>query len=286
MSQHKIGIITDSTSDIPREFVGQYNLYVIPQVLIWGTEEYRDNVTITPAEFYTRLATDPVTPTSSQPVARDFVDLYHKVKEEGAEELVVIVLSNQLSGTLISARQAVEMVDFPVHVVDSLGVSIGLGFQVLAAARARDAGANIQGILAAAQQVRESSHLYFSLDTLEYLHRGGRIGGAAKLVGTALQLKPMLTVDFSTGRIDAAERTRTRAKAIQRMVDVFFEHLDTAKPMHIAVLHGNALEEANNLLATVQERCDPAELFLTSVSPVIGVHSGPGALGLCGYSEQ
>ncbi len=286
MSTHKIALITDSTSDIPPEIVRQYDIRVVPQILIWGTEELRDNVTITPEDFYKRLPNDPAHPTTSQPVPKDFLEFYEQAKRDGAEEIVAICISNQLSGTLDSARQAATMIDIPVHVVDSLSVSMGLGWQVIAAARAREAGGGVKEMIEAANRVRQTLHIYFSLDTLEYLHRGGRIGGAAKLIGTALQLKPMLTVDTKTGRVEAAERTRTRKKALQRIYEVFFEKMDTTKPMHITVLHGNAPQEAREFEERIRAEHKPAELLVVTISPVLGVHTGPGAVGIIGYYEQ
>jgi DegV family protein with EDD domain len=286
MTDHKIALITDSTSDIPKQIVAQHDVIVVPQVLIWGTQEYRDHITITSEEFYRRLATDPVHPGTSQPTAKDFLDAIDLGRQAGASEAVIITLSNQLSGTNDSAVQAQKMTkDMPVHVYDSLAVSMALGFQVLAAARARAAGASAQEMIAVANRVRKHSHLYFSLDTLEYLHRGGRIGGATKLIGTALQLKPTMTVDFTTGRIEAGERTRTRSKALQRVYEVFFEKMNTGKPMHVCVLHGAAPEEAAELEARARSEFAPVELLITHVSPVIGVHTGPGAIGLIGYTE-
>lgn len=283
---HKIALITDSTSDIPTEIARQYSIIVAPQILIWGTQELRDQVDITPEEFYARLTTDPAHPTTSQPDPREFLQHYQRAREAGAEEVVAILISNQLSGTLDSARQAAAMADFPVHVVDSLSVSMGLGWQVIAAARAREAGGGAQEMIAAAHRVRQTLQIYFSLDTLDYLHRGGRIGGAAKLIGTALQLKPMLIVDTTTGRVEAAERTRTRTKALQRIYEVFFEKMDTSKPMHLTVLHGAAPQEAADFVARIHTEYQPAELLTVAISPVLGVHTGPGAVGIIGYYER
>ncbi len=284
-TQERIALITDSTSDIPQRLVEQYRIVVVPQILIWGTEEHLDNVTISPQQFYARLATDPVHPSSSQPVASDFVKAIEQVRVQGAEEVVIIVLSNQLSGTVASALQAAQMVELPVHVVDSLSASMGLGFQVLAAARAREAGGDASSMIAAARQVRERLSLYFSVDTLEYLHRGGRIGGAAKLIGTALQLKPMLTIDHRTGRIEPAERTRTRRKALERIYEVFCQELSGRERLHVAVVHGNAPAEAAAFEDRLSRELKPVELLVTGVSPVVGVHAGPGVIGLCGYAE-
>ncbi len=283
---HRTALITDSTSDLPLELVKRYGIIVVPQVLIWGTEELRDNVNITPQEFYSRLATDPAHPTTSQPVAADFVSVLEQAKASGAQEALAICLSDQLSGTLDSAHQAAEMVDMPFQVVNSYSVSMGLGFQVLAAARVREAGGDLSAMMLAASLVRQTASIYFSLNTLEFLHRGGRIGGAAMLVGTALQLKPMLVIDHQTGRVEPGERTRTRKKALQRVYEVFFEHMKANESVHVTVLHGAAPEEAAEMEQRIRAEQNVSELIITTVSPVIGVHTGPGAIGLAGYYEQ
>lgn len=284
--KHRIALITDTTCDIPQNLVDQYDIGLVPQILIWGTEEYKDRIEIDAATFYARLPNDPNHPSSSQPIPPDFVRQLEQDKARGAEEAVIITLSTQLSKTVASAQQAAEQVDMPVHVRDSRSVSMGLGFQVLAAARAREAGGDAQAMLAAADKVRETVAVNFTPETLEYLHRGGRIGGASKLLGTALQLKPQLYVDHKgTARVEAGERTRTRKKALSRLYELFFEQMDTTKPLHIAVVHINEEDIANQFVERIQAEHNPVELLVTSVGPVVGVHGGPGTVGIIGYYE-
>ncbi len=285
-SGHKIAIITDSTCDIPAEMRQQYGIYVAPLYVIWGTEELRDGVDISPNAFYQRLVRDPDHPTTSQPTPKDFVDLIEQAKKDGAEEAVIIAISDKLSGTLDSAHQARDMVDIPLKIFDSRSISMGLGWQVIAAARARDAGATSDQIVATADTVRKSSTVIFTVDTLEYLHRGGRIGAAAKLLGTALQLKPQLMIDPEVGIVEPGERVRTRSKAIDSVFNVFFGKMDTAQPLHVTVMHVAALEEAQILADRIQATYSPAEMFITDTSPVVGVHGGPGTLGIVGYCGQ
>ncbi len=284
--RHRIALITDTTCDVPQDLVDQYDIGLAPQILIWGTEEYKDRIEIDAATFYARLPNDPNHPSSSQPIPPYFVELLEQSKAKGAEEAVIITLSTQLSKTVDSARQAAEQVDMPVHVLDSRSVSMGLGFQVLAAARAREAGGDAQAMLDAANKARETMAVNFTPETLEYLHRGGRIGGASKLVGTALQLKPQLYVDHKgTGRIEAGERTRTRKKALSRLYELFFEQMDSSKPLRVAIVHINEEDIANQFAEQIQAEHSPVELLVTSVGPVVGVHGGPGTVGLCGYYE-
>ena len=256
---------------------------MIPQYLVWGTEELRDGVDIDNDGFFARLPNDPIHPKTSQPTPTDFADA---IRASGAKEAVLILLSSQLSGTSDSARSAQNLVDIPLHVVDSLSVSIGLGWQALAAAKVRDQGGSVGEIIAAADDVRRRiGRFFFTVDTLEFLHRGGRIGGAAKLVGTALQLKPMLVLDHATGRVEPGERIRTRARALQRIVDATFEQVDLDRPLHVAVMHGAAPDDAQRLIEEVKARCDPVELLAGKVSPIIGVHAGPGVIGVGAYND-
>jgi len=230
-TDHRVALVTDSTCDIPRDIARSHDIIIVPQMLIWGTEELRDHIDISPKEFYERLTRDPVHPSSSQTDIRTFRQLFEELRDAGIQEILLILLSDQFSGTISSARQASELVQgVTVHIVNSMTASMGLGFQVLAAARARAAGGTVADMIAAAEAVRERIHLLLSVETLEYLHRGGRIGGAAKLIGTALQLKPMLEVNARLGRVEPVERTRTRRRAIQRLYEVFCEQVDPARP--------------------------------------------------------
>lgn len=282
----KIALITDSTCDIPPEMRQQYDLHVIPLYLIWGHEELKDEVEITADQFYERLPRDHHHPTTSQPTPADFVRKYEELAAAGYDEAVVITISDKLSGTMDSATQAKAEVALKVHLYDSRSVSMGLGWQVLAAARARENGADAEGMIAAADRARRSGIVMFTVDTLEYLHRGGRIGAAAKLLGTALQLKPQLIIDHENGIVEAGERIRTRSKAIESVYNGFFSRLDTSQPLHVTVMHVAAEEEAEEMAGRVRADYPSAELFVTKTSPVIGVHGGPGTLGLVGYSGE
>lgn len=288
MSQQasSIAIITDTTSNVPADLAKKHNIYQVLQHLIWGTEDLRDLEDITSSQFYERLPKDPIHPKTSQPPAREFAEMINKAKADGAKEAVVITVSGPLSGTNQSAVQAKELVDIPVTVVDSRSVGMGLGWQVLAAARARDEGADVQGIVKAAEKVRDTVLLLLMVDTLDYLHKGGRIGGAAKLFGTALNLKPSLTVNKVSGMVESVERTRTRAKAIDAVYNSFFKQMDTSKPMHLAVHHSACLKDAEVIAERIRKQYNPVELLIVELTPVIGVHTGPGLLGIGGYYEK
>ena len=286
MPDHKIALITDSTCDLPQALREQYAINVLPLTVIWGDEQLRDGVDILPEAFYDRLVTDPVYPTTSQPTPQDFLNIYERVQQQGAQEIVVITISSAMSGTYESAKLAAPIIDMPVHVVDSKSNSMSLGWQVLAAARAREAGGDVKAMIAAADAARKTMVYIVTLDTLEYLRKGGRIGGASAFIGTLLNFKPQIMVNHETGMVEAGRRTRTRQKAIQALYNDFFDRLNTSKPMRIAVLHNAALPEAEALAARVQAEFAPRELVISIVSPVLGVHTGPRAIALCGYTES
>lgn len=286
MSNHKIALITDSTCDLPPAQREQYAIHVVPLSIIWGDEQLRDGIDIRPEEFYARLVADPTYPTTSQPTPQNFLHAYRQAQQDGAQEIVVITISSAMSGTLESARLAATMIDIPVHLVDSRSNSMGLGWQVLAAARAREAGGDAAAMVAAADAARQSMVYIVVLDTLEYLRKGGRIGGASAFIGTLLNFKPQVWVNHKTGIVEAGRRTRTRQKALQTLHDDFFAQLDTRQKMRIAVLHNAALPEAEALAARVQNEFAPVELIITIVSPVLGVHTGPRAIALCGHTED
>lgn len=263
----------------------QYNIEVVPLTIIWGEEQFRDGVDLSPEDFYQRLGKDPVIPTTSQPTPQEMVQVYEKVKENGAEEIVILTISSAMSGTYTSASKAAELMDIPVHVLDSRANSMSLGWQVLAAARAREKGGDVQAMLSAAEKARGSMVLMISLDTLEFLHKGGRIGGASHFIGTLLNLKPQITVNHHSGEVEGGRRSRTRKKALADLYTDFFTQIDSGKSLRVAVLHNAALEEAEEIANQIREEFQPEELIIGIVSPALGVHTGPGAVAICGYTE-
>jgi DegV family protein with EDD domain len=285
MSENHIALITDSTCDIPRNLVEQYDITVVPLHVIWGHETFQDRVDLEPKAFYRRLTEDSQYPTTAHPTPEGFLATYREAIRQGADEIVVITLSSELSGAFQSATRAGMMMDHPVHVFDSKGTTMSLGWQVLAAARARESGADAGAMLRAADEVRERVALYVSLDTLEYLHKGGRIGGATKFIGSLLNLKPLVYVDHQTGRVEAAGRVRTRKRGLRTLCERFFEQLDAGSAMHIAVMHGDAPRDAEGIAQQIERDHAPAELLIDITGPVLGVHTGPRAIALCGYAE-
>jgi len=282
---NNIALLTDSTCDIPREFLDKFDIKVVPLTIIWGGEQFQDGVNLTAKDFYKRLESDPSLPTTSQPTPQQMVQAYDEAKAKGAEEVLIITISSAMSGTHESAKAASEMVDIPVKVLDSKANSMSLGWQVLAAARARENGGDLQAMIDAADKARRSMVFIITLDTLEYLHKGGRIGGASHFIGNLLNLKPQISVDHNSGEVAGGRRSRTRKKALNDLFVDFFDQVDREKPLRIAVLHNATLEEAEVLVEKIKTEIDPEEIIISIVSPVLGVHTGPRALAICGYTE-
>ena len=274
----KIAIVTDSTAYIPKDLVAQYNISVIPLMLIWGEETYRDDIDIKPIEFYTRLQGAKIMPTTSQPTIAEFKSLFEQLHGEGYE-ILSILISDQLSGTVSSATQARKLVpDAVIEIVDSQTTAMELGFHVLAAARAAENGASLAECKAVAEGAQERTGVIFAVDTLEFLHRGGRIGGGARFLGTALKLKPLLEV--ADGRIAALERVRTKRKAHNRLLELIETRVAGKKNIRLATLNANAAADARSLLDQANGNMEVVETVFAEVSPVIGVHVGPGTVGL------
>jgi DegV family protein with EDD domain len=283
MTKRPVAIITDSTANIPDDLIARHNIEVIPQILNWAGESYRDGVDISHTAFYDRLPQDSASPSTSQPSVGEFVEFFGEVGKR-AEEIVAILVSDELSGTIGSARGALEFgLDVPVHVLDSRSVSMGLGLIVLAAARAAEEGKSAEGIMALAQSLVSRVNVIFVVDTLEYLHRGGRIGGAQRLVGTVLAMKPVLQIEG--GKVEPLKSVRTKKKALAFALDYVRQSMQGEDRVHLAVLHANAEEAAAEVLSELEASLMPLSSLVTLVSPVIGTHAGPGTIGIAWYAE-
>lgn len=280
-----IAIITDSTCDIPENLLQQYNIHVVPQVVIWGDRQYRDRLDLQPVEFYQRLVKDPVRPHSSLPALGDFLDAFQAAAAAGADEIIVLTVSSAMSGTFDLARRASEEAPIPVTVVDSKGPAMTLGWQALAAARLRDAGAGKLDILDCLNQLRQGLVQLVAMESMEYLQTGGRIGGAAKWAGALLKVKPLVAINHHTGLVEPVGLSRTHAALVDQLYAKFFEKLKSKQNLRVAVLHGNALPAAEALAERIRREYQPLELLVNITGPVLGINTGPGALALCGYPE-
>lgn len=273
-------IITDSTSDLPLDFVEENKIHIVPLNIHLQDSLYKDGVDIQPSELYYRLRTEDIFPQTSQPSAGEFMEIYQTLKPD--DEVLVLCLSSELSGTYQSAEMARDMVaeqiDAEIHVVDSRSISLGLGMQVIHAQKCFAEGKDMAQTLYELAEIRRRMRLIFAVDTLEYLARGGRISQLSKRLGNLLQLKPVLHLE--EGRIEVLEKVRTRSKSVQRMLEVF--HKEAAQAQQVVVLHIDALTEGQQLVKEVQEYYH-GPLLLAQCGAVIGSHAGPGTVGICWY---
>lgn len=279
-----IAIITDSTCDIPADLVEKYAIQIVPQYVIWGDEQFKDRVELSPQAFYQRFQTDPQRPTSSQSTQDDFLSAIDTAIENGATEALILTVSSAMSGTYQTAKAAAEKAPIPVSVIDSKGPTMSLGWQVLEAARARDADADMDDIIARVATLRQKLVQVVAMQSLEYLEHGGRIGDAAKWVGALLKVKPVVRINHKTGRVEPAGLARTHQSMLNMLHRKFFDSLDRDGKLHIAVLHGDVPEEAQRLAESIQKEFNPVKLIINITGPVLGINTGPGALALCGFS--
>jgi len=280
----KIAIVTDSTAYLPAELNQQYNIQIIPLTVIFGDESFRDGVDLSPAAFYTRLQQSERMPTTSQVTVGAFKEL-HGLLAQGGYDTLTITISGKLSGTVDSARQAAQILpDANIEIVDSLSTTLDQGLVVLAAARAVEAGASLAEAKQVAEEARDRSGVVFAVDTLEFLHRGGRIGGAKRLLGTVLNIKPILQI--KDARVDTLEQTRTRKKSLNRLVEIVAERVAGKSNLRLGVSHANSQEDAQRVLEMASARLNPVETMVAELSPVIGTHVGPGTVSLAYYYED
>lgn len=275
----KVAIVTDSTAYLPENLVSEFNITVLPLVVIWGDETLRDNIDITPEQFYERLQKEEAMPTTSQATIQSFTDAFQELHGKGYD-IFAVTISSGLSGTMDSAIQAKNMVpDANIELFDSQTSSLPMAFIALSAARAARRGASLEEVKQVAEAVRDHNQVYFAVETLEFLHRGGRIGGASRFLGTALGLKPILYLN--DGKVEALEKVRTSKKAHARLISILEEQLEGKSPINmIGVVKAAADEAADKLMAQIKERFTPDELMVADLSPVIGTHIGPGATGV------
>lgn len=279
----KIAILTDSSAYLPKDFIENHNIRVIPLKIHWDGENLEDGVDITPSEFYERLAKSPTLPTTSQPPADEFLKIYEELAID-YEGIIVSLISSGISGTISSAKTAASMFSkIPVEVIDTRSTGAGLALVDIAIAQAVAEGKALAEIKLLAESIVQRLDLFFAVDTLKYLHKGGRIGGASRYFGAALNIKPILYLD-SDGKIDALERVRTKKKALAKLVELVTDKAN-GKPVHIGIIHADALSDAKRLQGQLHNQLDCKELEIYEISPVIGTHVGPGTVGVAVYPE-
>jgi DegV family protein with EDD domain len=277
-----VAIVTDSTAGLPGELVEALGIHVVPVLLIQGGQVFLDGVDITPTEVYRRLRAGEASFTSAAPSVPEFLNVY-QAAAQGASAVLSIHMSPGLSSTYGAALAASEQVEgVPTVVFNCNTAAIGQGFVVLEAARAAAAGASLEEVVRRAEEISAKLQFLFTLDTFAYLWKSGRMGGAAALTGTLLQVRPVLYIP--RGTVEVFARPRTKPRAIQRILEEMAKQPRDRK-MHAAIAHADVREEAEELRRSVAERFDCAELLLTEFTPVVGAHTGPGLLGIAFYTE-
>jgi DegV family protein with EDD domain len=278
----KVIVVTDSSATVPAELAERLDIRIVPIVLTLNGHSFRDGVEITPGDVYRWLRESRQPPTTSAPSVGDFLRAYTSAAHD-ASGIVSIHLSPKLSGTYNAARTASRLVeDVPIRVVNCNNVAVAQGFVTIEAARAAHGGADLDTVVARANDVADRMNLLATIGTLEYLHQGGRIGGAAALLGAMLQISPVLHV--ADGNVEVFARPRTKAKAIRVMLTEMAKRVDGDR-VHAAVLHADVPAEAEALRRQVIQRFDCTELFVAELTPVMGAHTGPGVLGLVFYAD-
>lgn len=271
-----IKIVTDSSADLPEEVTKELGITVVPLYVRFGNDVYRDGIEISGDEFYRRLQSDPIHPSTIQPSPQDFFDVYKKLGPE-ADGIVSIHISNKLSGTCNSALQGKKMIEegCPIEVLDSQTLTMGLGLIVMAAAKAAKAGRSMPEVVDEVKQMIPRVHLLFTLDTLKYLALGGRIGKAKALLGAVLNVKPILAI--KEGEVVPAGQVRSRSKGIDRLFD-FVQGASSIQDL--AIIYNTTLNEAQTLAEHIAPLFAKEQIMTARLGPVLGVHAGPGALAI------
>ena len=273
-----VKIVTDSTGYLPLELLEQYDIRVVPLNVHFGEDRvYQEGVNLTNDEFYQMLAEAPELPTTSQPSPGQFRDVFGELTEAG-HQVVCIVISQKMSGTYQSALEASRAFpDADVTVIDSEFVAGGLALMTLTAAEMTADGRSLDQIVKRVEQMKQDTRLFFVVDTLEYLQKGGRIGTASALLGTMLKVKPILTV--SEGIVQPVDRVRTKRKAVQRVLAEMEDSVSPNQPVLVTVMHALAPDEARELESEVQRRLQCERILTIDIGSVVGIHAGPGVVG-------
>jgi DegV family protein with EDD domain len=269
-----VKVITDSSADLPPQLIEELGITVVPLYVRFGEEVYRDRITINEDEFYKKLEQPKIYPVTSQPGPQDFLEVYQKVAA-GADGIISVHISSKLSGTCNSAVMAKDMVEngCPIEIVDTLSVTGGVGLFTLLAARMAKAGENLENIAGEVKAAVPKTHLFALFDTLKYLLLGGRIGKAKALLGSILNIKPLLSL--KEGEVVPVGQIRTRAKGIDKLVEFCQGYADI---QDMAVVHATTPDEAVALADRLSPLFDRKRMVMGRLGPALGAHMGPGAL--------
>jgi DegV family protein with EDD domain len=275
-----IKILTDSTANVPNKIIDQYGIEVIPTYVHFGATTYLDGVDLTAAEFYEKLVAATELPTTSQISVADFEQVYRKMHDGNPDAIILSIhVSGALSGTIESARSAAaHLPDAKIMIFDTHSLALGHGLMVNEAARLAHEGKSIEDIIKRLEAMRDTTQLYWTMDTLDYLAKSGRIGRGARFLGTMLNMKPILTL--KDGAIEAHERQRSRQRALTSVRELVSKSVKGKSDVHIGVFHAACEDDAKKLADELRAELNPAVLLVGDLGPSVGVYGGPGTLGV------
>ena len=279
MSTRKIAVVTDSGSDVPKEVIEKYGIYVLPLVVQYADRAYLDRVDITEEEVYRRLSQE--IPTTSLPTPEVILSTFDRIASDGYDTIVAVTVSSGLSGTYNAVRLLGESYKgLDVHVLDTKNIGIGSGFAAITAAELVAAGRTLEEILTGVQKAIENTKIFFTLKTLEYLRKGGRIGLVTGIVGSVLNIKPVISCN-DEGVYYNVKMSRGEKQSLKDVLRLAREYSTQYDKYNIAVCDGAAPEDAEKLLAVIQENFPNVQnIYHTNVSPALVVHTGPGLIGI------
>ncbi len=282
MTDRKIAIVTDSTCDLPDSILKENGIHVVPLRIVYESREYRDRMEITAEKVYELLAQE--VPKTSLPLTQDVMEILDGLMAEGITDIVYLSISAGLSGSYNLIRLLIqEYTGFNIEVVDTCTLSMGLGFLVLEAAREAKRSGDIKAVVARIEKVRSRMEAVFVIKTLEYLKKGGRIGKVEGTLGMMMDIKPIIGVGLD-GVYHTMAKVRGFKNSVQKMLSMIKEEYG-GKMINVAIVHGSSLPEANALLDEVRKFATVCESFVTQVSPALGIHTGPGLLGIIAYEN-
>jgi DegV family protein with EDD domain len=283
MIDEKVAILTDSGSDVPAEIAKELGIFVLPLQVNYKARSYRDGVEIDAQTVYERLEEE--VPTTSLPLGSDLTDLLEKIKSKGYTRILGVLLSSGLSGTFNMVRlQAMES-PIPMEVLDTKNIGIGSGMSAIKAAQLAKAGVAYDEIVKQTKLAIENTKIFFVLSTLEYLKRGGRIGKVSAMIGSAFDIKPIITCN-EEGIYTTVAKARGRKQSLRKVVELALDYAKDSASVSLSVAHGNALQEANDIKAEMISQLNSvSNAFVGPVSPALGVHTGPGLIGVCVHKD-
>lgn len=274
----RTAILTDSGSDVPVELIKELDIFVVPLQVNYKDRSYRDGVDIDANTVYDNLPNE--IPTTSLPKGEDIHNTIEAIKAKGYTQILAIVLSSGLSGTYNLLKLFSANSPIPMEVLDSKNIGIGSGLSVIKAAMLAKKGLDWDSLLISVHETIQNTKVFFVLNTLEYLKKGGRIGKVTAFLGHALNLKPIITCNRD-GVYTTIAAARGRKQSIKRCLEIALESAKDAKAVTIALAHGNALEEVNNLKREIESKINNiAHMYIGQISPALGVHTGPGLIGI------